>query len=52
MDPQVQKTALESAPIERDGDRAGLQPAAEAVRELVHRHLEHEEPLLCAQHLS
>ncbi|MGI5285446.1 hemerythrin domain-containing protein [Nonomuraea polychroma] len=37
---------LEDAPIREDGDRAGLQRAAEAVRALVHLHLEHEEPLL------
>lgn len=38
--------ALETAPISVDGDRPGLQRAAEAVRDLVHRHLEREEPLL------
>jgi hemerythrin-like domain-containing protein len=38
--------ALEGVPIRDDGDRAELARAAEAVRELVHRHLEHEEPLL------
>ncbi|RVX45817.1 hemerythrin-like domain-containing protein [Nonomuraea polychroma] len=38
--------ALEAAPSREDGDRPGLQRAAEAVRALVHRHLEHEEPIL------
>ncbi|TMR93593.1 hemerythrin domain-containing protein [Nonomuraea basaltis] len=37
---------LEAAPSREDGDRPGLQRAAEAVRALVHRHLQHEEPLL------
>ncbi|MFG6193427.1 hemerythrin domain-containing protein [Nonomuraea sp. JJY05] len=38
--------ALGAVPIGEDGDRPGLRRAAEAVRDLVHRHLEHEEPLL------
>ncbi len=38
--------ALEAAPTESDADREGLHQAAEAVRDLVHRHLEHEEPIL------
>ncbi|MBP2702616.1 hemerythrin domain-containing protein [Microbispora sp. RL4-1S] len=38
--------ALGAAPIHADGDRDGLARAAEVVRSLVHRHLEHEEPLL------
>ncbi|GAA2376460.1 hypothetical protein GCM10010404_35320 [Nonomuraea africana] len=38
--------ALKAVPIREDGDRPGLQQAAEAVCALVHRHLEHEEPLL------
>ncbi|MFI7130314.1 hemerythrin domain-containing protein [Nonomuraea sp. NPDC050153] len=38
--------ALEAVPVREDGDRPGLRQAAEAVRALVHRHLEHEEPLL------
>ncbi|MFG2358694.1 hemerythrin domain-containing protein [Streptomyces sp. NPDC048521] len=47
--------ALEAAPITSDADRENLHQAAEAVRVLVHRHLEHEEPILfpaLAQHLS
>ncbi|MEV0998717.1 hemerythrin domain-containing protein [Nonomuraea sp. NPDC050202] len=38
--------ALADVPIGEDGDRPGFQRAAEAVRFLVHRHLDHEEPLL------
>ncbi|PZG08320.1 hemerythrin domain-containing protein [Nonomuraea aridisoli] len=38
--------ALAAAPAQQDGDRAKLADAAAAVRDLVHRHLEHEEPLL------
>ncbi|MGW3351284.1 hemerythrin domain-containing protein [Nonomuraea rubra] len=38
--------ALAGVPIGGDGDRPAFQRAAEAVRFLVHRHLEHEEPLL------
>jgi hemerythrin-like domain-containing protein len=38
--------ALQAVPIREDGDRPRLQRAAEGVRALVHRHLEHEEPLL------
>ncbi|MFI7635462.1 hemerythrin domain-containing protein [Nonomuraea sp. NPDC049400] len=38
--------AIEAVPISQDGDRPGLRKAAEAVQTLVHRHLEHEEPLL------
>jgi iron-sulfur cluster repair protein YtfE (RIC family) len=47
--------ALESAPIAGDADRENLHRAAEQVRVLVHRHLEHEEPILfpaLAQHVS
>ncbi|MFI7612084.1 hemerythrin domain-containing protein [Nonomuraea terrae] len=40
--------ALAAAPAQDDGDRAKLAEAASAVRDLVHRHLEHEEPLLFA----
>ncbi|GAA3021427.1 hemerythrin domain-containing protein [Streptomyces fulvorobeus] len=38
--------ALENAPAESDADREGLHRAAEVVRDLVHRHLDHEEPIL------
>jgi hemerythrin-like domain-containing protein len=38
--------ALEAVPVVQDADRLRLERAAEAVRSLVHRHLEHEEPLL------
>jgi hemerythrin-like domain-containing protein len=38
--------ALELASIAGDADRENLHRVAEAVRELVHRHLEHEEPIL------
>ncbi|MGW0877104.1 hemerythrin domain-containing protein [Streptomyces sp. NPDC002755] len=38
--------ALEVAPLRDDVDRQGLHQAAEAVRDLIHRHLEHEEPIL------
>ena len=37
---------LEGAPVTATSDRAALQQAAVAVRDLIHRHLEHEEPLL------
>lgn len=38
--------ALAAAPLQHGGDRAGLAAAAADVRDLVHKHLEHEEPLL------
>ncbi|GAA1376567.1 hemerythrin domain-containing protein [Catellatospora chokoriensis] len=38
--------ALEAAPVSTDGDRRELATAAAAVRDLVHTHLEHEEPVL------
>ncbi|MEV4085743.1 hemerythrin domain-containing protein [Nonomuraea fuscirosea] len=38
--------ALEAVPVQEEADRPRLERAAEAVRSLVHRHLEHEEPLL------
>ncbi|MGW1561950.1 hemerythrin domain-containing protein [Streptomyces sp. NPDC002144] len=38
--------ALAAAPLQHDGDRAELAAAAADVRDLVHKHLEHEEPLL------
>jgi hemerythrin-like domain-containing protein len=38
--------ALEAAPVASDSDRENLHRAAEEVRVLVHRHLEHEEPIL------
>lgn len=38
--------ALEAAPIASDSDRQTLHLAAEEVRTLVHRHLDHEEPVL------
>jgi len=37
---------LAIAPLRGDADRPGLAIAAEAVRGLVHRHLDHEEPIL------
>ncbi|MFG2078523.1 hemerythrin domain-containing protein [Nonomuraea maritima] len=37
---------LAAVPAREDADRATLAEAAQAVRDLVHRHLEHEEPLL------
>jgi iron-sulfur cluster repair protein YtfE (RIC family) len=37
---------LEAVPIEGDADRTALRDAAASVRDLVHRHLEREEPLL------
>jgi iron-sulfur cluster repair protein YtfE (RIC family) len=37
---------LESLPVRQDGDRAALRNAAVVVRDVVHLHLEHEEPLL------
>jgi iron-sulfur cluster repair protein YtfE (RIC family) len=37
---------LEDAGAESDADREGLHRAADAVRDLVHQHLEHEEPIL------
>jgi hemerythrin-like domain-containing protein len=47
--------ALAAAPVRDAGDRAELSAAAVTVRDLVHRHLEHEEPLLLpalAAHMS
>ncbi|MGK5737883.1 hemerythrin domain-containing protein [Micromonospora sp. URMC 103] len=38
--------ALAAAPVTAESDRSELATAAAAVRDLVHRHLEHEEPLL------
>ncbi|MEU6202748.1 hemerythrin domain-containing protein [Micromonospora musae] len=38
--------ALEAAPVPAEGDRRELAAAATAVRDLVHTHLAHEEPLL------
>ncbi|MFJ1974008.1 hemerythrin domain-containing protein [Streptomyces sp. NPDC087903] len=38
--------ALAAAPVRDDEDRAELASAAVTVRDLVHRHLEHEEPVL------
>jgi hypothetical protein len=37
---------LEAVPITATSDRAALQKTAVAVRDLIDRHLEHEEPLL------
>ncbi|MFC0507073.1 hemerythrin domain-containing protein [Micromonospora costi] len=37
---------LAAAPVPAEADRGELATAAVAVRDLVHRHLEHEEPLL------
>jgi hemerythrin-like domain-containing protein len=37
---------LAAEPIEAGVDRSGVTASAEAVRDLVHRHLEHEEPIL------
>jgi iron-sulfur cluster repair protein YtfE (RIC family) len=37
---------LAAAPAGSDADRESLHQAANVVRELVHRHLEHEEPIL------
>lgn len=37
---------LATLPIQHDEDRAALWGAAVEVRDLIHRHLEHEEPLL------
>lgn len=37
---------LESIPLHDDGDRAALRDAAVVVRDVIHQHLEHEEPLL------
>ncbi|XVQ07233.1 hemerythrin domain-containing protein [Spirillospora sp. CA-255316] len=44
-----------AVPIQDDENRAGLATAAAHVRDLVHRHLEHEEPVLfpvLAAHMS
>ncbi|MER7440388.1 hemerythrin domain-containing protein [Micromonospora avicenniae] len=38
--------ALEAAPVPADGDRRELAAAAATVRDIVHTHLSHEEPLL------
>jgi hemerythrin-like domain-containing protein len=38
--------ALAAVPVSGESDRAALEKAAIAVRDLVHRHLEHEEPVL------
>ncbi|TYB95391.1 hemerythrin domain-containing protein [Micromonospora sp. WP24] len=38
--------ALEAAPVPAEGDRRELVAAAAALRDLVHTHLSHEEPLL------
>ncbi|MEV6904561.1 hemerythrin domain-containing protein [Amycolatopsis sp. NPDC051372] len=38
--------ALAAVPLESDDDRAALHGTAVAVRDLIHQHLEHEEPVL------
>ncbi len=47
--------ALAAAPVRDDADRPALAAAATAVRDLVHEHLDHEEPVLfpvLAAHMS
>ncbi|MFE6937530.1 hemerythrin domain-containing protein [Streptomyces chartreusis] len=47
--------ALAVAPVQDDADRAALAATAASVRDLVHQHLEHEEPVLfpaLAAHMS